>query len=271
MKALLELREYWMVGLVCGAAFGCAVAIYLVTERSPLAARLQPYRCIPVAAISAVAVLFGLFAAFLGADIWERIREERSSIEHEIAAIQTLEAIADELGEDGQSIKQTLKNYVDICLPKRRLVLDRERADDAPDRVVQTILGTSPNAAAEATSRGEMLAAAREIRLARAERLHLYGTHADPHKWLAVILLGVLTQVTIAFVNDFPKGTVAGLIIFSLAFAVSLSALAIHEAPLTRSESVPIDILRGTLSGSKPIGRQGALPIDRQVTWTLVV
>jgi hypothetical protein len=250
MAQLLGHSQVWMVVAICMAALGFGLIVHLVTEHSPLAARLRPYRCVPLTAITAVALLFGLFSAFLGADIWARIGEVRQSVEIEIASVQTIDTISHNLGEDGKAIREKLRKYVDLCLPDKHAHARRAAANAALGELVQVILAPSRDEALSGPSRSTMLSAYYAIKEARAKRLHLFGTHADPHKWFAVVILGFLTQVAIAFAApDERKGQFAGLVIFSLAFAISLSALAIHEAPLLRSENLPTAILKGSVGG----------------------
>ena len=248
MHSILELSYFWLVAIIFGSVFSFALVVHLLTEHSPLSGRLSEHRHIPAAALTAVAVLFGLFSAFLGADIWERVRQERQSVEREVAAVQTIDTIAENLGQEGAQIDRSLKRYVEICVPGMMSATNNPAADQALDEVVRQILGLARSDATHLPARSTMLVAFHEIKMARAERLHLEGTHSDKYKWAAVILMGLLVQVAIAFAHPYePKGQAAALIIFSAAFSITLAALAIHENPMVESQNIPIEALSNSV------------------------
>ncbi len=244
MQSIFELSYVWLAAIIFGSIFSFAFVVHLVTEHSPLAGRLSDYRHIPAAGLTAVAVLFSLFSAFLGADIWERARQERQSVEREIAAVRTIDTIAESLGRQGVQIDRSLKRYVEICVPGMTSATSKTAADQALDEVARQILELARFDATHAPVTAAMLAAFHEIKMARAERLHLEGTHSDKSKWIAVILMGLLVQVAMAFAAPYePKGQLTGLVIFSAAFSITLAALAIHENPLLESQSIPVEAL----------------------------
>ncbi len=244
MHSIFELSYVWLVAIIFGSTFSFALAVHLLTEHSPFTGRLSDYRHIPAAAITAVAVLFGLFSAFLGADIWERVRQERQSVEREVAAVRTIDTIAESLGQQGMQIDRSLKRYVEICVPGMRSATSKAAADKSLDEVARQIIDLSRDGATYLPATSAMLVAFHEIKMARAERLHLEGTHSDKYKWIAVIVMGLLVQVAIAFAAPYePKGQATGLVIFSAAFSITLAALAIHENPLVELQSIPIEAL----------------------------
>jgi hypothetical protein len=57
-------------------------------------------------------------------------------------------------------------------------------------------------------------------------------------------------QIAIVFErSDRPKGQIAGLAIFSSAFAITVIALAVHEAPLAQSSNVLMEVLSHSAGG----------------------
>ena len=247
METLFDLSPFWM-GVSLGALpLGVAVVLQLVTQHSPLKKTLRKFSGGVGELLSAVALLFGLFAAFLAADVWERIREKHHSAEREIAAIQTIDAITDALGEAGVKIQLKLRHYAEASRSRNRPNSDDPSftaADEALEGLVQAIVELSRSRAIEGPVQSAMLAAYHNIKLARAQRLHVDATSSDPHKWLVVILLGFLTQMTIVVLHvERPKAQAAALALFSLAFAVTLTTLASHERTEGEPQLAPINTL----------------------------
>ena len=64
-----------------------AVLVYWVTQHGPFAAKLQEFRGVVASYFGSVGIIFALFAAFLGADIWHRVQESNHSLAKEIAGV----------------------------------------------------------------------------------------------------------------------------------------------------------------------------------------
>lgn len=234
MHELFDLGVFPVVTMIFIFTFGFACIFHYLTEHSPVAAQLHRYRTVPDTTISAVALLFGLFAAFLGADVWDRIRQERQSIEQEIGAVRTINAVAQGLGDVGDGIRTDLRTFV-----VHNTALHSPPAEDALDELVVSILKLADPQSTHQPSRDAMLAAYHDIKSARALRVLLRNLNGDPHKWATVILLGLITQFSFTFAaGKSSKGQAAGLAIFTLAYAVTLTAIAIHEMPRVLAEDV---------------------------------
>lgn len=234
MNQLFDIGVIPVVTMIFIFTFGFAVTFHFVTEHSPFAVWLRQYRGVPDTTIAAVALLFGLFAAFQGADVWDRIRQERQSIEQEIAAVRTINAVASGLGELGDGIKSDLRTFV-----VHNTTLHNTPAEAALDELVRSILALNDPQSKHQPSRDVMLAAYHDIKSARALRVLLRHLNGDPHKWAAVILLGLITQFSFTLAaRRSSKGQAAGLTIFTLAYAVTLTAIAIHEMSTILGEDV---------------------------------
>jgi len=77
-----------------------------------------------------------------------------------------------------------------------------------------------------------ILAALVEVRQARMERIGLAARASHPVNWLAVLLLGFLTQVAVAAVQlDKLRPQALALGIFTAAFAGTVALIAVNERP----------------------------------------
>jgi hypothetical protein len=173
-----------------------------------------------------------MFAAFLGADIWARAKENDHSLERELAAIQSINQIAGAFGEAGAPIGAATRRYAQATMDEelsRRHPTGGSAADRALAELVKAILGLP---AAAGAAQGAMLAGYGKIWDARALRRHIARQHSDPHKWLIVLILGFLTQVALTLVHlNNPKARAAALTVFTVAYIATLVALAVHEHP----------------------------------------
>ena len=245
METVLELNLIWIVLLLGLVPFAVALLFQWVTQHSPVAEKLQEYRGVTGPFFASVGLLFGLFAAFLGEDIWQREQAGNHSLEQEIAAIQSIQQIANALGEAGTTIKTNAKHYVELTLAQEWANKDMPRSaivDTALERLVHAILDPTLSPVAHGAVQRAMLVSYQQIREARVTRRHIADSHSDPYKWVTVILLGCLTQLALvaAHIHN-RKAQAAALLIFTLAFVVTLIALAIHERPLANPTLVSLD------------------------------
>jgi len=248
MDQILHESLGWLIFWLCLIPTAAAVSLYLVTQHGPLASHLQSYRGVVAPFFASVGIVFAVFAAFLGADIWERVQHSNHSLEMEAAAVESIVQIAGSLGPTGAPIVHNFEIYVHATLELELGKGSKARspiADAALGEAVQAILALSSAGGTNAAAQSTMLGAYETIWQARATRRHIANTHSDPYKWMAVIFLGILTQVSLALCHiDQRKPLIAALVIFTLAFVGTMAALAIHERPLADPKIVSLDHLR---------------------------
>jgi len=245
MQALLELDLHWRILALCAIPVGFGLVLQWVTQHSPFAGFFQSYVGVVAPFFVSVGILFALFATFLGADIWERVQASNHSLEHEAGAIQSLRQIAGTQGEYGAAIEKNLQNYLKTSIAEEWVSEETGRSeavDDALGKLVGAILDPALSSNDHRTAQVAMLESYRDIRRARAERFHVAESHSDPYKWTAVILLGLLTQVSIVMIHlDNRKAQGAAVAVFTVAFVITLSVLAAHESPLVDLADISLE------------------------------
>ena len=254
IASVFDLSLFAMVAWLCLIPAGSAVILFVVTQHGPLAATLHQFRDVVTSFFTSVSIIFALFAAFLGNDIWERVQDSNRSLEIEAASIQSIVQVARSLGESGAPIVSATRKYVDATLDLELSDNGQVRstvADSALEAVVKVILNLPQNDVRSRDAQMAMLAAYERIWEGRATRRHIADTHSDPLKWLAVILLGILTQVALTLCHiDKPKPLAAVLAVFSLAFIVTMVTLAVHERPLGDPTIVSLNHMKQVLRHS---------------------
>lgn len=236
MQALLELDLHWRILTICAIPVVFAVALQWLTQHSTFAGYFHSYSGVVAPFFVSVGILFALFATFLGADIWNRVQASNHSLEHEAGAIQSLRQIAVTQGPKGEAIQDSLRHYIEISLAKEWSLEKGRRSvavDDALEKLVTQILDPALSTDDHRTAQVAMLESYRDVRRARAERFHVADSHSDSSKWMAVILLGLLTQVSVAMIHfENRKAQAASLMVFTMGFVITLAVLLAHESPL---------------------------------------
>ncbi len=254
METILDLSLFALVAWLCFIPTLSALILYGITQHGPLAAPLQQFRDVVAPYFVSVGILFAVFAAFLGNDIWQRVQQSNHSLEKEVASVQSIVQIARALGENGAPIVSATRQYVDATLDLELSGDGQARstiADQALELVAIEILGLPQDDARSGVAEGAMLAAYERIWEARTTRRHIADTHSDPLKWAAVLFLGILTQVALTLCHiDKPKPLAAALAVFTLAFIATMVALAVHERPLADPDIVSLDHMERILNNT---------------------
>ena len=218
--------------------YAIAAAITWLTHLSP--ARPFFASCVGIAGpfFASVAVLFSLFAAFLANDVQHRDAEAKGALFREADGIRTLMRFAEGLGPLGDSAKAAALAYAQDVLTKE--LPAARQFDGVPQNLAtirnltQAIISPETTSAIPEAAHEAMLDALVQIRQARLERLALTAGISDPMNWLAMLILGVLTQVAVAVVQlDKIRPQALALFVFTTAFAATVVMIGLSERPFS--------------------------------------
>ena len=218
--------------------YAIAAGIVWITHKS----RARPYfaSCvgIPGPFFASVAVLFGLFAAFLASDVQRRNAEAQAAVLREADGVRTILRLSEALGQNAEPVKAAAVSYAQSVLSEE-LPAMRQRGAIVDDLGALRNLGLamlSPafTASAPPAAQSAILGGLVELRQARLARLTLAGDASAPLNWLATIMLGVLTQIAVAVVQlDKIRPQALALFVFTTAFATTVALIGLGERPFS--------------------------------------
>ena len=230
---------------------GTAALLVWLSFRSPLSGRIQSFKGVVAPFFSSTAIIFGLLIAFLSNDIWDRNRQAERIVLTEADTLIALYSLGAASGSDNKTLRTTIREYVRSVVedewPRMALQERSARTDAALNALLRNV--AQPGATSDFGVQRTMLEMALKIRSAHEDRLVLSNDRTVVTKWLAVLLLALITQIAIATVHlEKPRPQMAALFIFTLAAVSILGLLAIHEAPFEPPVFVPpgpiIDVLQ---------------------------
>lgn len=209
-----------------------AALIFLAETRGPLSKTIRATRGVVAPYFASVAVLFGLFAALLASDVWQKTNEAKRAVLAEAHAVETLGyfARANDLEE---LIFPRLKAYAAAASAEdpysSAIGPARNETDKAALEIVTTI---SQAYGLDGATRSAMLTTARELLRAHDNRLSLANDVTAPIKWVAIVVLGALTQIALLLVHvDNQRAMRAAVGLFTVAFSFCLVVVTIFDAP----------------------------------------
>lgn len=209
-----------------------ASLIFLAEAKGPLSGPIRKTRGVVAPYFASVAVLFGLFAALLASDVWQKTNDAKRAVLAEAHAIETLGYFA------------RANDLVELIFPRLRAYVAAASAEDPyshtigpasneTDKAALDILTTVSQAyGLDGPARSAMLSTARDLLRAHDNRLSLANDVTAPIKWVAIVVLGALTQIALLLVHvDNQRAMRVAVGLFTVAYAFCLVIVTIFDAP----------------------------------------
>jgi hypothetical protein len=248
----------WPPAVVVGACIVAGLGPGLLLAW--LASRLSPqireglHSSANSSTVGTVALLFGLFAAFLANDIWVRNQIARQAVIDEGDAIRNLARLSE--GQDPKYtivLRDALVEYAKVVIEQDwPLMAQGKRSLELLSRVrtISNLIVSGPvGKDAGPVVQSKMLDAFVQLREKRQVRVIIAESRSFTIKWHAMILFGVLTQLAIAITHiDRPKPMLLAQLVFGLALSTCLSILLMNEFPFSALNPILSDPLRTAMA-----------------------
>lgn len=232
---------------------GIGLFFVWVAEKSPLKPLL--HSCTGVAAPFAglLALLFGLFSAFLANDVSVHTERARTAVTREANAIAVVLTIADALGEPGRTLKQLALDYGRNATGEDWRSAQQTAAADALGLKLLHEALFGGLAGVDAPVRQAATASIMEMRAARSEMNAVASSDTARLKWVAAFVLGILTQMGVVVVHfGKPRAAVLTMILFGTGMAFMLWVVLMRLDPFAGKGAVPLTPISTTYAPFAP-------------------
>ncbi|MEY3106717.1 MAG: hypothetical protein RIT35_887 [Pseudomonadota bacterium] len=186
---------------------------------------------------AAIALLFGLFASLSAGDVWQRLNVENNLIVSEVNSLRTMLRIADGMVEHSE-IKDKIYKEVDKFIKVEYALAEMEKNTGDTKNIIAskplqaffTILLDTKNFMGNTLAQSSLLNIIIDVKDYRFHRLELLKSHISIYKLILIIVLGVLTQFSIALCHaGNTRALISTVFLFSMAFSVTMFFLTIFE------------------------------------------
>ena len=226
-SALVQLAVFAAHGLL---VFALSMAFIWLFNRRPDVGRWTPVG--PY--FASISVLFALFLAFHGADIWaNKAHAERAFIDAG-TAIKRLDDMVSPDQLDLAAPRTALAHYVRHVFREEWRKARNGHASPAADQAFRELQQRIVAAEAQLrpVSAGQLHALLDDVARTRSVRLWVGGNHTEATSWLAVLVLGLLTHFAIASIHfDKPRAGTVALGLLSLTTTVAYWSLGVVANP----------------------------------------
>jgi Protein of unknown function (DUF4239) len=242
------------------ALFFSATAVFLIwlSFSRVTGTAVQSLKGVAAPFLSALAAILAILIGFLASDIWDRERHAAAAVRAEASQLVALDRLAAVFGLQRDSLDATIRAYASTVVQKEWPSMARQRASPDAELTLDQILKAVDALQLSKAGRGDldrlMTSTALEVRTARNTRLALSQDHSEDVKWLSVLILAVMTQVSVALVHlERARPQVAAIAVLTISLIVVIGLLASHELPFAPPlgvSSAPIaDVLGAIPSG----------------------
>ena len=218
------------------------VAICWICQGRPFGKRVQTLTGVVAPFFGSVGILFGLLTGFLASDISDRNRQASRVMLAELDSLHTTQTLSVASIGDMAAIREALRAYAQSVVKDEWPHMEEGRSPKTETAFGELLRKVSDPAIARESGQAvnsALLAAVARLGSARSDRMALAEDKTNQLKWLTVLILGIITQVSIGLVHlDKPRAQAASLTVFSTAVIVALTLIAAQEEPYSGIVSV---------------------------------
>jgi heme A synthase len=219
-----------------------AFIICWISQRTPLRGKVQSLSGVVAPFFGSVGILFGLLTGFLASDISDRNRQASRVMLAESDGLHATQTLSIASVGDMAAIREALRAYAQSILKDEWEHMDQGRSPKTEAAFGELLRRVSDPAIARDSGQAvqtALLAGVARLGSARSDRLALSEDRTSGLKWLTVLLLGIITQVSIGIVHlDKPRAQIASLVVFSGAAIIALTLIAAQELPYSGAAKV---------------------------------
>ena len=229
------LSPQWELALSAIVPAALAILILLAEQRGPLAAPIQACKGVVPAYFSAIAIVFGLFAALLASDAWQKDTLARRILNDEVDAARVIAQFSRAAGIDSQ-VMPRLRAYLEASGKEQHYTPTAEAARAVTEKAYEELLTVVLRTPlADAASRGTLIKGASDLKRAHDDRFYLAADRTVPIKWLAIVVFGALTQIALMLVHIGQRRAMRVAVgLFTVTFSACLIVVSIFDTPFDR-------------------------------------
>jgi len=240
----------WMAVVVLGGTYLAAAGIYSLVMALAKGERARAFKAVSPGLLPPLGIIFGLFVAFLAAQVWSDLDRAGAAVNHEASALRAVVILSSAFpGEPETRLRSLITRQIEDARDVEWPAMASHRASivviPTPlAEAIRTAMSLSSTGEGQVAAQREILAALESALDARRQRILVSQASVNSVKWAALIVQAAVTLLAIAMVhcdNRLSAGLALGL--FSTAVAVCILLLTAHDRPFTGELAVRPDAL----------------------------
>ena len=247
---LLNLPVVWMAFVVFGGTYLAAAVIYWIVKSLAVGERAKAFKNISPGLLPPLGIIFGLFVAFVAAQVWNDVERAKAAVSTEASALRAVILLSDNFPEEPKTrLHALIRRYITHTVTLEWPIMARQFSTltVAPPALVeaqQFALALTSNGPGQEVAQREIAAALERALDARRQRIIISQSSVNWVKCAGLFLQAACTLLAIAMVHNENRLTAAlAMALFATGVAISLMLIASHARPFTGQMSVRPEFL----------------------------
>jgi len=248
----------WMALVAFAATYAVAGIIFMIVMKLATGERARAFKGVSPGMLPPLGIIFGLFVAFIAAQVWSDVERGASAVNREASSLRTAILLSTSFpGEPESRLRDLIRRHIDEAVTHEWPMMAQQSASlrVAPvslGEALQMALALAPRGEGQITAQRELVIAIENAIDARRQRIIASQSSVNGVKWACLFLQAICTLIAIAVVHSDNRGAAAiAMGIFSLGVVVSVLLVASHDRPFSGDISVKPDLLRQVMPESR--------------------
>src|SRR5216110_3756720 len=109
---LHALPVVWMALMVFGATYLVAAGIYFAVSRLAAGGRARSFKAVSPGMLPPLGIVFGLFVAFIAAQVWNDNERAEAAVNREASALRTAVVLSSDFAEAGERLRRLIRAHI---------------------------------------------------------------------------------------------------------------------------------------------------------------
>lgn len=230
---------------IFGFTYLLAIAIFACIATLATGERAKSFKAISPGMLPVLGILFGLFVAFIAAQVWSDNDRAGAAVSREASALRAAVLLAAGLpAEQEGRLRELIRFYVEQTAKVEWPLMARQQASlraapAALAEALQLVVSMTPQGSGQQTAQREIITALGSALDARRQRIIVSQAEVNPVKWWCLYLQAICELIVIAAVHcDNRLSSAMAMGLFATGVAASVLLVAAHDRPFTGQISI---------------------------------
>ena len=207
-------------------------------------------------------IVFGLFVAFIAAQVWNDNERAEAAVNREASALRTAVVLSPDFAEAGERLRRLIRAHIKETITEEWPKLAHQSAtlSFAPPFLAQALqltLGLTPDNDGQRVAQREIAVAIGNAFDARLQRIIISRSQVNAVKWACLILQAICALTAIAMVHSDDRLSAAiTMTIFATGIGASVLLIAAHDRPFVGEIAVGPGPLHEVMPESVPVEKR---------------
>lgn len=235
----------WMGLIIFGLTYLLAAALYALVARLGAGERARSFRAISPGMLPVLGVIFGLFVAFIAAQVWGDSERANAAVDREASALRSVVILAASFpGEPEARMRALVRGYIHDAVTEEWPMMARRTAtlSITPPSLAEALrltLALTPGSQGQQIAQREMTTALENALDARRQRIIISHAQVNWVKWSCLFVQAICALLAIAAIHSGDRlASTITLGLFASGVAACVVLIAAHDRPFTGQISV---------------------------------